>query len=73
MRATPTKDGTQPVERCCRCARPAAMPLVSLQGQPRGRLPLCLDCLALWLADPVAFGRPPPYGGQQAEPPSRPA
>ena len=46
------------VEPCFRCGRPAERPAVGcgqVAGQAEERLPLCVACLEVLLADPAAF------------------
>jgi len=46
------------VEPCFRCGKPAEEPAVGegqIAGQGEVRLPLCVPCLELLLADPRAF------------------
>jgi hypothetical protein len=46
------------VERCFRCGQPAEEPAVGcghVAGQKEERVPLCVQCLELLLADPAAF------------------
>jgi hypothetical protein len=49
------------VENCFRCGQPAELPVIGqghVAGKEQDHLPLCLDCLALLLADADAFWRP---------------
>ena len=46
------------VEACFRCGQPAEQPAVGegqVAGQQEERVPLCVPCLELLLADPTAF------------------
>jgi hypothetical protein len=61
-RASKPASPPKPAELCCRCGRPAEGPVVVLGGQPRGRVPLCLGCLALLLAGPQTSRAPDQEG-----------
>jgi hypothetical protein len=46
------------IEPCFRCGQPAEQPAVGqghVAGQGEERVPLCVQCLELLLADPRAF------------------
>jgi hypothetical protein len=46
------------VEPCFRCGQPAEVPAIGqghVAGQEEDRLPLCVECLELLLADPKGF------------------